>query len=81
MEKERIIPQIQVRTQVRSGQGGGYVNGVYYADKSGVCGSTTVPPYYPPYPPQPYPPQPYPPQPTGGGYVGGVWYSDKSGVC
>jgi hypothetical protein len=24
--------------------GGGYVNGVYYPDKSGVCGSSTTPP-------------------------------------
>ena len=26
------------------GYGGGYVNGVYYADKSGVCGGTTPKP-------------------------------------
>ena len=75
MEKERIIPQIQVRTQVHSGQGGGYVNGVYYADKSGVCGIAQQPPYVPPYVP------PNNPQPSGGGYVGGVWYADRSGIC
>lgn len=77
MEKSRFVPQLHVRTQVRSGQGGGWVNGVYYADKSGVCGG---------YTPQPQPqPQPWPtpqPQPGGrGGYVGGVWYSDRSGIC
>jgi hypothetical protein len=80
MKNERYIPQLQVRSSVRSGQGGGYVNGVWYPDRSGVCGGPTppVPPPYPPYPPvPPYPPAP----PSGGGYVGGVWYSDRSGVC
>lgn len=72
MDKQRIIPQIQVRTHVRSGQGGGYVGGVYYADKSGVCGTTGGPV------PQPIP-QPIPP--SQGGYVGGVWYNDRSGTC
>lgn len=51
-----------------SGSGGGYVNGVYYPDKSGVCGGTVYP-------------SPAPPPTTGGGYVGGVYYPDKSGVC
>lgn len=78
MEKTRIVPQIQVRTQVRSGQGGGWVNGVWYPDRSGVCGGVQ---------PQPQPvPQPWPqpvpqPQPGGGGWVGGVWYPDRSGIC
>jgi hypothetical protein len=45
--------------------GGGYVNGVYYPDNSGVCGGTTTPK----------------PPTTGGGYVNGVYYADKSGVC
>jgi hypothetical protein len=45
--------------------GGGYVNGVYYPDMSGVCGGTTTPK----------------PPTTGGGYVNGVYYPDMSGVC
>ena len=64
-----FVPQIKVRSHVRSGQGGGYVNGVWYADQSGVCGGTTPPP------------QPTPPPSQGGGYVGGVWYPDQSGTC
>jgi hypothetical protein len=71
MERQRITPQIQVRTHVKSGQGGGYIGGVYYPDRSGVCGSAPVP--------LPIPPN-VPPQ-TGGGYVGGVWYADRSGLC
>jgi hypothetical protein len=71
MEK-KTVPQIQVRSHVRSGAGGGYVNGVWYPDMSGVCGTSTTPPSNtPPY---------YPPS-SNGGYVGGVWYSDRSGVC
>jgi hypothetical protein len=77
MEKARIIPQIQVRTQVRSGQGGGYVNGVWYADKSGVCGTGGFPPSDPVNPPT----GPVNPPTWGGGYVGGVWYADRSGIC
>jgi len=79
MKNERYIPQFQVRSSVRSGQGGGYVGGVWYPDRSGVCGGPTPPVPVPvPYPPvPPYPPSP----PSGGGYVGGVWYSDRSGVC
>lgn len=45
--------------------GGGYVNGVYYPDKSGVCGSSSGGGSYP----------------SGGGYVNGVYYPDKSGYC
>ena len=74
---ERVtIPQIQVRTHVRSGasQGGGYVNGVWYPDQSGICGGPG------PTPPSPTPPVP-PPTPGGGGWVNGVWYPDQSGVC
>jgi hypothetical protein len=74
MVKERIIPQIQVRTHVHSGQGGGYVGGVYYPDMSGVCGTSGG---YPPVPPT----GPTTPPTTGGGYVGGVWYPDMSGTC
>ena len=48
--------------------GGGYVNGVYYPDKSGVCGTNPTTPTTPT-------------TPTGGGYVNGVYYPDKSGVC
>ena len=63
------VPQIKVRTDVRGGlttqPTGGYVDGVYYPDKSGICGSTT----------------PTAPPPTGGGYVNGVYYLDQSGVC
>lgn len=79
MVKNNIVPQIQVRSHVCAGAtGGGWVNGVWYPDMSGVCGG------FVPTPPQPIPPyNPYPPQPPtpGGGYVNGVWYSDKSGVC
>ncbi len=74
MMTKQFVPQIQVRSNVRSGAGG-YVDGVWYPDMSGVCGGVQ------PNPPQPYPPQPYPPQPGGGGYVNGVWYPDRSGVC
>ena len=74
MRKSQYVPQFQVRSHVRSGDGG-YVNGVWYPDQSGVCGG-----YVPlPVPPQPYPPVPVPP--SGGGYVGSVWYADRSGVC
>jgi hypothetical protein len=71
--KNIFVPQIQVRSHVRSGSGGGYVNGVWYPDMSGVCGGTV--------PPAPVPPAPVPPPPSGGGYVNGVWYPDQSGVC
>jgi hypothetical protein len=73
MSNEHYIPQLQVRSRLRSGAtGGGYVNGVWYPDRSGVCGGTTPPAPVPPTPPTPS---------TGGGYVGGVWYPDRSGVC
>jgi hypothetical protein len=73
MRNELYIPQLQVRSSLKSGTtGGGYVNGVWYADKSGVCGGST--------PPSPVPP-PAPPPSDGGGYVGGVWFPDRSGVC
>ncbi len=75
--ERKAVPQIQVRSYLRSGApSGGYVNGTWYPDMSGVCGGG-----YPPTPPNPpYPP--YPPYPNqGGGYVNGVWYSDQSGVC
>jgi len=79
MINNHFVSQFRVRSDVRSGateqatSGGGYVNGVWYADMSGVCGGTV-----PPYPPTPYPPAP---PPTGGGYVNGVWYADMSGAC
>ena len=38
MEHKKVVPQLQVRSDVRSGEGGGYVNGVWYADMSGTCG-------------------------------------------
>ncbi len=73
MEKN-FVPQFQVRSDLRSGatQGGGYVGGVWYPDKSGVCGGATTPPGTPQPPTQP---------PAGGGWIGGVWYPDKSGAC
>ncbi len=72
MINERYIPQLQVRSSLRSGNsGGGYVDGVWYPDQSGVCGTSTTPPTTPP-----------PTTPTsGGGYVNGVYYPDKSGTC
>jgi len=73
MRNYRYVPQFQVRSDIRSGEGGGYVNGVWYPDMSGVCGGS-VPPAPVPIPPAPVPP-------SGGGYVGGVWYPDQSGVC
>jgi hypothetical protein len=69
MRNNQYVPQFQVRTRIHSGDGG-YVDGVWYPDRSGVCGGNV---------PLPNPPAPVPP--TGGGYVGGVWYSDRSGVC
>jgi hypothetical protein len=74
--ERKAVPQIQVRSYLRSGAtGGGNVNGVWYPDMSGVCGGGLPP--VPPYPPYPPAPNPNP----GGGYVNGVWYSDQSGVC
>jgi hypothetical protein len=70
MDNQQYVPQIKVRTAVRAGESGGYVNGVWYPDMSGACGETPTPP----------PPTPTPP-PSGGGYVNGVWYSDMSGSC
>ena len=76
MRNELHIPQLQVRSSLKSGvSSGGYVNGTWYPDRSGVCGGTTPPAPVPPYPPYP----PYPP--TSGGYVGGVYYYDRSGAC
>jgi hypothetical protein len=63
METNDFVPQLKVRTNLRGGQGGGYVNGVYYPDQSGVCGGT-VPPTTPPT--------------SGGGYVKGVYYPDRA---
>jgi hypothetical protein len=75
MRNYQYVPQFQVRSDIRSGEGGGYVDGVWYPDQSGVCGgSTSQPP-----PPSTVPPPP--PTSSGGGYVGGVWYPDQSGVC
>lgn len=73
MEQKKVVPQMHVRSHVRSGAGG-WVDGVWYADQSGVCGGVT--------PPTTTPPTPLPPPPVGGGgWVNGVWYADKSGVC
>jgi hypothetical protein len=71
MEKRR--PQYKVRSDVRSGAvspGGGWIGGVWYPDKSGVCGSSSGTPDPGPTPPV-----------SGGGWIGGVWYPDKSGTC
>ena len=73
--KLSVIKHIRVRSDLRAGSGGGYVNGVYYPDQSGVCGGTIAPP--PTQPPTTQPPS----GSTGGGYVNGVWYPDKSGAC
>jgi len=81
MENEKFVPQIQVRSDVCSGAasqygwnpGGGYVNGVWFPDRSGICGGVV-----PPFPTVPTVP---PVTPTSGGYINGVWYSDRSGVC
>lgn len=75
MRNEQYVPQMLVRSDVKSGQGGGFVNGVWYPDRSGVCGGPTPPTPVPPTPPTP------PVPPSGGGWVGGVWYPDRSGVC
>ncbi len=75
MRNEQYVPQLTVRSNVKSGQGG-WVGGVWYPDMSGVCGPVTPPT---PTPPTPTPPTPTPP--TGGGWVGGVWYADRSGIC
>jgi len=74
MQTKNTVPQFRVRSNIRAGQGGGYVNGVWVPDQSGVCnGSTTPPPTQPPTQP--------PPPTAGGGWVNGVWYPDKSGSC
>jgi hypothetical protein len=75
MRNNQYVPQFQVRSHVHSGASGGYVDGVWYPDQSGVCGGSVPQPL----PPAPVPPAPVPP--SGGGYVGGVWYADRSGVC
>jgi hypothetical protein len=79
MRNELYVPQLQVRSDIKSGQGGGYVNGVWYPDMSGVCGTSTTPP--PTTPPPTTPPPTTPPPSSGGGWVGGVWYPDMSGTC
>jgi len=63
MEHKKVVPQLQVRSHVRSGAGGGYVNGVWYPDMSGVCGTTTTPPSTPP---------PTTPPPTSSGVMSTV---------
>jgi hypothetical protein len=79
MENKQFVPQIKVRTALRAGEGGGYVNGVWYPDMSGACGTSTTPP--PTTPPPTTPPPTTPPPTPGGGYVNGVWYPDQSGTC
>jgi hypothetical protein len=69
---QKIVPQLKVRSDLRSGNGG-YVNGVWYPDMSGYCSGTT--------PPTTTPPPTTPPPTSGGGYVNGVWYPDMSGTC
>ncbi len=52
MRNYQYVPQFQVRSDIRSGEGGGYVDGVWYPDQSGVCGgSTSQPPAPAPVPP------------------------------
>jgi hypothetical protein len=70
MTLQNIVRQLKVRSGLRAGESGGYVDGVYYPDMSGACDSGSTPP-----------PQPTPPPSSGGGYVGGVYYPDKSGTC
>jgi hypothetical protein len=72
--KTNFVPQIAVRSNVKSGASGGYVNGVWYPDMSGTCGTSTTPPTT-------TPPATTPPPTSGGGYVNGVWYPDMSGTC
>ena len=69
-------PQFLVRTGVRAGQGGGWVNGVWVPDMSGTCTGSTPPPT-----PTPLPTPIPPPTTTGGGWVNGVWVADMSGSC
>ena len=76
MMKNTYVPQFQVRSHVRSGAGGGYVDGQWYPDRSGVCGTLT-----PPANPIPPVTPPITPPVSGGGYVGGTWYADRSGAC
>jgi len=91
METNDFVPQLKVRTNLRGGQGG-YVNGVYYPDQSGVCGTSTPPTSGGGYVNGVYYPDksgvcgtstvpPTTPPTTGGGYVNGVYYPDKSGTC
>ncbi|MCC6956648.1 MAG: hypothetical protein IT316_07635, partial [Anaerolineales bacterium] len=42
MRNEQYVPQLTVRSNVKSGQGG-WVGGVWYPDMSGVCGPVTPP--------------------------------------
>lgn len=92
LTKREAVPQLRVRTNLRGGvttqPTGGYVEGVYYPDKSGVCGTTTTPTtgggyvngvYYPDQSGVCGGTTPSPT--TGGGTIGGVYYPDKSGVC
>ncbi len=51
MRNYQYVPQFQVRSDIRSGESGGYVNGVWYPDMSGYCGGSTVPPTTVPPPP------------------------------
>ena len=66
-----VISQMKVRSAIRAGGDGGYVDGVYYPDMSGTCGASTTPP----------PTEPPPDSGTGGSWVGGVYYPDMSGTC
>ena len=90
METNDFVPQLKVRTNLRGGQSGGYVNGVYYPDQSGVCGSSTPSTsgggyvngvYYPDQSGVCGGTVPPTTPTTGGGYVNGVYYPDKSGTC
>jgi hypothetical protein len=69
-------PLFSVRTGVRAGQGGGWVNGVWVPDMSGTCSGSTPPPNSPPTTPPTTPPTS-----SSGGWVNGVWVADQSGTC
>ena len=49
MKNENFVPQLLVRSGLRSGtsQGGGYVNGVWVPDQSGVGGGWVGGVWYP----------------------------------
>lgn len=91
METNDFVPQLKVRTNLRAGGEGVYINGVFYPDKSGTCGESTTPTTGGGYVNGVFYPDksgvcggtvpPTNPPTSGGGYVNGVFYPDKSGAC